>query len=99
MSETKRFGFAVLSLAMLMLDAAAPAADDRVTIPRPEYPRPDLFRENWVTLNGQWQFEIDKEADGESRGLTYGNDLKAKITVRSAPKASSPALGCLLRST
>ena len=25
-------------------------------VPRPEHPRPDLCRENWLTLNGEWQF-------------------------------------------
>ena len=39
---------------------------------RPEHPRPDLYRENWLSLNGEWQFEIDKAGDGELRGLTYG---------------------------
>ena len=33
-------------------------------VPRPEHPRPDAFRENWLTLNGEWQFEIDTNADG-----------------------------------
>ena len=54
-------------------------------VPRPEHPRPDLCRENWMSLNGEWQFEIDKEADGESRGLTYGKDLNARITVPFCP--------------
>ena len=34
---------------------------------RPEHPRPDLYRENWLSLNGEWQFEIDKAGDGELR--------------------------------
>jgi hypothetical protein len=32
-----------------------------------EVPRPDMFRENWATLNGAWQFEIDAKNDGEAR--------------------------------
>ncbi|MEI6604135.1 MAG: sugar-binding domain-containing protein [Verrucomicrobiota bacterium] len=64
-------------------------------VPRPEHPRPDLCRENWLTLNGEWQFEIDKAADGESRGLMYGKDLNSKITVPFCPesKLSGLALG------
>ena len=27
-----------------------------MTPPRPEYPRPGLRRENWITLNGEWEF-------------------------------------------
>ena len=29
-------------------------------IPRPEYPRPDFQRENWLTLNGEWDFSFDE---------------------------------------
>ena len=28
-------------------------------IPRPEYPRPQFVRENWLNLNGTWQFSFD----------------------------------------
>jgi hypothetical protein len=62
-------------------------------VPRPEHPRPDLFRENWMTLNGQWQFENDKAADGESRGLTYGKDLNSKIIVPFCPESKLSGLG------
>jgi len=62
-------------------------------VPRPEHPRPDLLRENWMTLNGEWQFEIDKAADGESRGLTYGKDLNAKIIVPFCPESKLSGLG------
>ncbi|HKQ51091.1 MAG TPA: glycoside hydrolase family 2 TIM barrel-domain containing protein [Pyrinomonadaceae bacterium] len=37
-------------------------------MPRPEYPRPDLARADWQTLNGRWEFEFD-DAD---RGLAEG---------------------------
>jgi hypothetical protein len=63
------------------------------TPPRPEHPRPDLMRENWMTLNGEWQFEIDKAADGDSRGLTYGRDLNAKIIVPFCPESKLSGLG------
>jgi hypothetical protein len=67
--------------------------DSSAEVPRPEHPRPDLFRENWMTLNGEWQFEIDKAADGESRGLTYGKDLNAKIIVPFCPESKLSGLG------
>lgn len=28
-------------------------------IPRPEHPRPDFWREQWLTLNGTWAFQFD----------------------------------------
>lgn len=31
-------------------------------IPRPEFPRPDLVREDWLCLNGAWAFSFDTEA-------------------------------------
>jgi len=62
-------------------------------VPRQEHPRPDMCRENWMSLNGEWQFEIDKEADGESRGLTYGKDLNARIIVPFCPESKLSGLG------
>ncbi|HYP52036.1 MAG TPA: hypothetical protein VEQ42_00765, partial [Pyrinomonadaceae bacterium] len=41
------------------------AAAQNASVPRPEYPRPDLARAEWQTLNGHWEFEFD-DAD---RGL------------------------------
>ncbi|WP_195576486.1 glycoside hydrolase family 2 protein [Paenibacillus sp. 1001270B_150601_E10] len=33
-----------------------------LTIPKPEHPRPDWFREDWLNLNGEWSFQLE-EAD------------------------------------
>ena len=46
-----------------------------------------------MTLNGEWQFEIDKAADGEARGLSYGKDLKTKIMVPFCPESKLSGLG------
>ncbi|MGX7077780.1 glycoside hydrolase family 2 protein [Globicatella sanguinis] len=32
---------------------------------RQEYPRPQFERKNWINLNGEWSFELDKEAVGQ----------------------------------
>ncbi len=77
------------ALAVLIPVAISAAA----AVPRPEHPRPDQQRENWLTLNGEWQFEIDKTADGESRGLTYGNNLNARIIVPFCPESKLSGLG------
>ena len=66
------YPIAWLAVMAVMITGICNAA---TAVPRPEHPRPDLQRDNWATLNGEWQFEIDKAADGESRGLTYGKDL------------------------
>lgn len=80
---------AALGTIILAGSLAAPAA----AVPRPGHPRPDLCRDNWMTLNGKWQFEIDKEADGENRGLIYGKDLNASIIVPFCPESKLSGLG------
>ncbi|MDB6112541.1 MAG: beta-galactosidase, partial [Pedosphaera sp.] len=62
-------------------------------VPRPEHPRPDAFRENWATLNGEWQFEIDELGDGEKRGLTSGRELGSKIVVPFCPESKLSGIG------
>ncbi len=34
------------------------------SIPRPEYPRPQLVRDRWTNLNGEWHFAFDDEDVG-----------------------------------
>lgn len=62
-------------------------------VPRPEHPRPDAFRENWLTLNGPWQFEVDDKADGEARGLVSGKDLGGTIVVPFCPESKLSSVG------
>jgi hypothetical protein len=82
-----------MTSAVLMAALLTGALQARADVPRAEHPRPDLFRDNWLTLNGEWQFEIDKTADGESRGLTYGKDLDSKIIVPFCPESKLSGLG------
>ncbi len=63
------------------------AAGDAKPIPRPEHPRPDLQRPQWLNLNGTWQFEIDENGDGETRGLPSGKDLAREIVVPFCPES------------
>ena len=60
-----------------------------MSIPRSEHPNPQFVRENWLCLNGEWDFEIDKSVSGKARKL-YQKDatLSGKIIVPSAPKAN-----------
>lgn len=37
-------------------------------IPRNEHPNPQFMRENWLCLNGQWQYEFDNRRSGKSKG-------------------------------
>ena len=51
-----------------------------MSIPRPEYPRPQFVRKDWLCLNGEWQFELDPGDSGHQRGLLE-RDLSGTITV------------------
>jgi beta-galactosidase/beta-glucuronidase len=62
-------------------------------IPRPEHPRPDAYRDNWLNLNGLWQFEIDDQNNGDSRGLISGHDLASQIMVPFAPESRLSGIG------
>ena len=80
------------TVAAMTFGLMAGALNASAAVPRPEHPRPDLCRENWMTLNGEWQFEIDKAADGEARGLTYGKNLNSKIIVPFCPESKLSGL-------
>ncbi|MCC6457584.1 MAG: beta-galactosidase [Caldilineaceae bacterium] len=41
----------------------------QTTLPRPEYPRPQFVRTDWLNLNGPWQFERDPGDSGLERGV------------------------------
>ena len=49
---------------------------------RTEHPKPQFMRENWINLNGEWDFEFDHGNSGEVRGM-YKKDavFTKKINV------------------
>ncbi|HEY3861254.1 MAG TPA: glycoside hydrolase family 2 TIM barrel-domain containing protein [Verrucomicrobiae bacterium] len=79
--------------AAAILSLFALAASLSAEVPRPEHPRPDAFRPNWATLDGQWQFEIDGQNDGETRGLISGKNLASAITVPFCPESKLSGVG------
>ena len=63
-------------------------------IPRAEHPRPQFVRENWLNLNGSWQFEIDQGRSGEARELfKEGIALSGSITVPFCPESELSGVG------
>ena len=64
-----------------------------VDIPRPEYPRPQFERTDWVNLNGQWTFEMDFGSSGEQRGWINTKGLSKKITVPFCPESELSGIG------
>ncbi|SKC62901.1 glycoside hydrolase family 2 protein [Krasilnikoviella flava] len=63
-----------------------PSAPAGTAVPRPEYPRPQVVRDRWLNLNGQWGFEIDPGDSGLERGVR-DRRLTGTITVPFAPES------------
>ena len=61
-------------------------------LPRSEYPRPQFSRDDWLCLNGEWGFEIDRGDSGIHRGLLE-RELNGSITVPFCPESSLSGIG------
>lgn len=61
------------------------------SIPRPEYPRPQFVRTDWLNLNGEWQFEADYGDSGIERGVK-DRALTGTITVPFCPESKLSGL-------
>ena len=49
---------------------------------RNEYPRPQFRRDEWIALNGEWEFTFDDENTGVRNGYTTGRkSFDKKINV------------------
>lgn len=68
------------------------AKHPRSEYPRSEYPRPQFVREEWHSLNGQWEFEIDPGDSGIERGLRQ-QALSGHITVPFCPESELSGIG------
>ncbi len=59
-----------------------------MSIPRPEYPRPQFVRDSWENLNGPWEFAYDFGDSGEPRGMYQaGADYPETILVPFCPES------------
>ena len=61
-------------------------------IPRSEYPRPQFVRNDWLCLNGEWQFELDQGDSGLERGLLQ-RELRDRILVPFCPESELSGIG------
>ncbi len=61
-------------------------------LPRPEYPRPQFIRQQWLCLNGAWQFEIDPGDSGLERGLLE-RPLARQILLPFCPESPLSGIG------
>ena len=70
------------------------APDGPGTVPLPEYPRPQLAREEWVCLNGWWEYGLCPNA--ESAEAAYGAPF-GKILVPFSPESVRSGVGHTLQ--
>lgn len=64
------------------------------TIPKPEYPRMQLQRNQWLNLNGVWEFDYDDDGIGVREQWFCKPHLKKQITVPFAPETKGSGIGC-----
>jgi len=62
-------------------------------VPRPEHPRPQWVRSDWLSLNGEWEFEEDPDLSGLEGGLSCGRSLSGRIVVPFAPESQLSGIG------
>ena len=80
-------------LLVATMAAAAFTSARAINIPRPEYPRPQFERADWVNLNGQWTCELDMSKTGDQRGWKDSKGLSQKITVPFCPESQLSGIG------
>ena len=66
-------------------------------IPRPEYPRPQFLRKDWICLNGEWTFMIDRHIHDvriqKEQKYHSSNGFEEKIIVPFCPESQLSGLG------
>lgn len=62
-------------------------------IPRCEHPKPQMRRENWMNLNGEWDFAFDFGSSGIARKMFEAKRLDQKITVPFCPESKLSGIG------
>jgi hypothetical protein len=78
------------------LVGSSPTATDQNTEPplRPEYPRPQLCRPDWINLNGPWDFEFDDLDVGlRDQWYIHSNGFGRQIRVPFTFEADQSGIG------
>lgn len=61
-----------------------------MSVPRPEYPRPQFVRTDWLSLNGEWEFAF---GDGGQTTIPSEWEMSSHIIVPFAPEALLSGIG------
>ena len=62
------------------------------SMPRPEYPRPQFQRSDWINLNGPWSYECDFGLSGNHRELFKSTGFDGTIIVPFCPESELSGL-------
>lgn len=63
------------------------------TLARPEHPKPQMQRESWENLNGEWDFAFDFGCSGVERRFFERDGLDRKIQVPFCPESELSGIG------
>jgi beta-galactosidase/beta-glucuronidase len=66
-----------------------------MTLPRPEHPRPQFERSDWLNLNGTWSFALDPTRTGVERGFAESQGFDSEILVPFCPESKLSGVGHL----
>jgi beta-galactosidase/beta-glucuronidase len=67
--------------------------EQKMSIPRPEHPRPQCERSDWRNLNGSWTYTFDFGKSGAERGFASSKGFEAEITVPFCPESKLSGVG------
>ena len=59
---------------------------------RTEHPKPQFMRDNWLNLNGEWDFELDNGRSGIDRKMYLDGKYTKKINVPFCPQSKLSGL-------
>lgn len=62
-------------------------------IPRPEHPRPQMQRDDWLCLNGLWDFAFDFSCSGVEQDFVTTGTYPEKILVPFCPESRLSGIG------
>jgi beta-galactosidase/beta-glucuronidase len=62
-------------------------------MPRPEYPRPQFVRKDWINLNGPWSYCLDPGKSGEERRWFESKGFDGRIVVPFCPESKLSGVG------
>ena len=63
------------------------------SLPRPEYPRPQFERKDWINLNGEWTYQFDFGKSGIENGYANSKGFSNKIIVPFCPESKLSGVG------